>query len=243
MRGVFLHVLGDALGSVVVIISALIIWFTDWEYENYIDPAMSIMIVIIISYTTMPLLKESAMILMQTVPTHIEIEDIKNRLLKIDGVLAVHELHIWQLAGDRIIASAHIRCHNLQEYMRVAVKIKRFFHNEGIHSTTMQPEFDDPPMVEGTNGEEDAKPIRMSSCILPCPPDTKTKNCDSSVCCIPPKKPVLVVSGVPASNDIELRASAQVLEKVLEVDQEREPLNEVTVTFPSTTSAPPSYQT
>lgn len=64
-------------------------------------------------------------------------------LFQIDGVLAVHEFHVWQLAGDRIIASAHIRCHNLQEYMAIAEKVKEFFHNEGIHSTTIQPEFTD----------------------------------------------------------------------------------------------------
>ena len=57
-----------------------------------------------------PLLIESAMILLQTVPTHIDIEELKKKLLQqCDGVLAVHEFHIWQLAGDRIIASAHIR--------------------------------------------------------------------------------------------------------------------------------------
>lgn len=62
---------------------------------------------------------------------------------QIDGVLAVHEFHVWQLAGDRIIASAHIRCHNLHDYMQIAEKVKEFFHNEGIHSTTIQPEFID----------------------------------------------------------------------------------------------------
>ena len=48
---------------------------------------------------------------------------------------------IQQLTGDRIIASAHIRCLNLSEYMKVAERVKEFFHDEGIHSTTIQPEF------------------------------------------------------------------------------------------------------
>ena len=178
---------GDALGSVVVIISALVIWFTDWEYEMYIDPAMSILLVCIISYTTLPLLRESALILMQTVPTHIEIEDIKKRLLEIDGVHAVHELHIWQLAGDRIIASAHIRCHDLQEYMRVAGKIKQFFHDVGIHSTTMQPEFEEVP-ANGVGGAPDDEAAiqainALTTCIISCPQDAK--NCEESVCCRP----------------------------------------------------------
>jgi len=60
---------------------------------------------------------------------------------QVEGVLAVHEFHVWQLAGNRIIASAHIRCLNLRDYMRIAEEVKSFFHNEGIHSTTIQPEF------------------------------------------------------------------------------------------------------
>lgn len=77
-----------------------------------------------------------------------QVDAIQRRLLeKVDGVLAVHEFHVWQLAGDRIIASAHIRCRNLSEYMKIAEKVKEFFHNEGIHSTTIQPEF-----VEGGDG-------------------------------------------------------------------------------------------
>lgn len=64
-------------------------------------------------------------------------------LSQIDGVLAVHEFHVWQLAGDRIIASAHIRCRNIHDYMQIAEQIKSFFHDMGIHSTTIQPEFVD----------------------------------------------------------------------------------------------------
>ena len=62
-------------------------------------------------------------------------------LLQVDGVCDVHELHVWQLAGNRIIASAHIRCRSLDDYARISDEIKSFFHHEGIHSTTIQPEF------------------------------------------------------------------------------------------------------
>uniref|UniRef100_T1L0U7 Cation efflux protein cytoplasmic domain-containing protein n=1 Tax=Tetranychus urticae TaxID=32264 RepID=T1L0U7_TETUR len=79
---------------------------------------------------TWPLLSESAMILLQTVPTHIEVEDLLETLTKeIKGALAVHEFHVWQLTGDLIIASAHIQVQNLQDYMRIAEKVKEFFHN------------------------------------------------------------------------------------------------------------------
>lgn len=57
MHGVFLHVLADALGSVVVIISALVIWLTEWEYKLYVDPALSVAMVCLIMWSTWPLCK------------------------------------------------------------------------------------------------------------------------------------------------------------------------------------------
>ncbi|KAM4601434.1 zinc transporter 1a [Polymixia lowei] len=183
MRGVFLHVLGDALGSVIVVVNALIFTFvwqpcnpdelcinpcinshsTDHQHHNhtlvdvwegattpkmagpcwvlYLDPTLCIMMVGILLYTTYPLLKESALILLQTVPKQIDMHRLNERLLGLDGVLAIHELHIWQLAGSRIIATAHIKCHDPTSYMEVAKRIKDFFHDEGIHATTIQPEF------------------------------------------------------------------------------------------------------
>nr|CAG4638582.1 EOG090X09D3 [Cyclestheria hislopi] len=178
MRGVFLHVLADALGSVVVMVSALLIWLTDWSFKMYIDPALSIAMVCLILWSTWPLLQESALILLQTVPTHIQLDDIQRKLLsQVDGVLAVHEFHVWQLAGDRIIASAHIRCRNLSDYMKIAEKVKEFFHNEGIHSTTIQPEFIELP-DESTSESE--------SCALDCP--SKDRTCAASTCCGPSKQ-------------------------------------------------------
>lgn len=180
MKGVFLHVLSDALGSVIVVCSALVVWLTDWKYKYYIDPALSIVLVILILHSVWPLLRESALILLQTVPTHIQVDAIQRRLLeKVDGVLAVHEFHVWQLAGDRIIASAHIRCRNLSEYMKIAEKVKEFFHNEGIHSTTIQPEFVELPIdgVEVTMGGGAEAP-----CALHCPTNDI---CNKATCCGP----------------------------------------------------------
>lgn len=73
MRGAFLHVLSDALGSVIVIISALVVWLTEWKYRYYMDPALSIVLVALILHSVWPLLRESALILLQTVPTHIQV--------------------------------------------------------------------------------------------------------------------------------------------------------------------------
>ncbi|XP_008395751.1 zinc transporter 1a [Poecilia reticulata] len=174
MRGVFLHVLGDALGSVIVVVNSLIFTFVwkpcadkscvnpciksrdvDLQAINqtgkvemagpcwvlYLDPTLCLIMVGILLYTTYPLLKESALILLQTVPKQVNIKRLNERLLSLDGVLAIHDLHIWQLAGSRIIATAHIKCRDPTSYMEVAKRIKDFFHDEGIHATTIQPEF------------------------------------------------------------------------------------------------------
>lgn len=136
--------------------------YTDWEYKLYMDPALSILLVILILHSVWPLLRESALILLQTVPTHIQVDAIQRRLLeKVDGVLAVHEFHVWQLAGDRIIASAHIRCRNLSEYMKIAEKVKEFFHHEGIHSTTIQPEFVEIEAMNSYSGESSIYSLRF----------------------------------------------------------------------------------
>jgi len=196
MRGVFLHVMADALGSVIVIISASIMQWTDWEYKLYVDPGLSLFMVMLMLRSVWPLLIESALILLQTVPTHIDIETLKKKLLEqVDGVLAVHEFHIWQLAGDRIIASAHIRCLNLSEYMKMAENIKEFFHNNGIHSTTIQPEFVDcngyVDSLGGGGSEFDKRSEKISDmdCALSCPkdPGKSEPNCVASQCCPDPQ--------------------------------------------------------
>jgi len=105
-------------------------------------------------------------------------------LAKVDGVLAVHESHVWQLAGDRIIASAHIRCKNLSEYMKIAEKVKEFFHNEGIHSTTIQPEFIDYDEDYQDNIEEHPEP---ENCVLDCP-KTNSDTCVLNTCCGPSRQ-------------------------------------------------------
>eukprot|EP00794_Sanderia_malayensis_P006011 gene6011-6709_t len=171
IRGVYLHVLGDALGSVIVIINALILQFQSGKWTHYVDPVMSVLMVMIILKTSIPLLKESSMILMQTVPTHLKIKEIQEKLVdQISGVLSVHEFHIWQLSGNKIIASAHVRCQNIHDYMAIANDLKEFFHNEGIHSTTIQPEF-----------EEHSNDVQ-NGCILECAPE---KNCAAQRCCGP----------------------------------------------------------
>ena len=61
--------------------------------------------------------------------------------MKVAGILDLHELHVWQLTGERTIATVHVRCKNSATYERLAEDLLAFFHEEGIHSLTVQPEF------------------------------------------------------------------------------------------------------
>ena len=80
-QGVFLHVMADALGSVVVLISAAVINFTDWECRFYLDPLLSLLIVVLICASTWPLFKESVLILLNSTPSHINTSQLESGLL------------------------------------------------------------------------------------------------------------------------------------------------------------------
>merc|ERR550525_1718340 len=149
ITGVFLHVLADALGSVVVCITSLLI----------------------ILVSTWPLLRDSTLILLNTIPAHIDLLDLETRLVTtVAGVSSIHELHVWRLVGRRVVASCHLEMtppplgtEPVDHHMHVARQVKEFFHKAGIHSTTIQLEYWTPKLSRA--GEKND----LGSCQLTCP--------------------------------------------------------------------------
>ncbi|KAK4691182.1 hypothetical protein P7C71_g5765, partial [Lecanoromycetidae sp. Uapishka_2] len=147
MRGVFLHVMGDALGNVGVISSALFIWLTHYSWRFYADPVISLLITFIIFGSAWPLCKAASRILLQAVPEHISIDDLKEDIEDIPGILSCHDIHVWQLSGDKMVASLHIKVdfdfkgEGSARYMELAKAVRRCLRACGIQSTTLQPEF------------------------------------------------------------------------------------------------------
>ena len=147
MRGVFLHVMGDALGNIGVIASALIIWLTDYSWRHYSDPAISLVITIIILGSAIPLCKAAGRILLQAVPAGLSIEDIKDDITGLDGIVSCHHVHVWQLSDTKLVASLHVQVafdfkgDGSARYMALAREIRQCLHEYGIHSSTIQPEF------------------------------------------------------------------------------------------------------
>ncbi|CCH43404.1 Cobalt uptake protein COT1 [Wickerhamomyces ciferrii] len=142
MHGVFLHVLGDALGNVGVILTALFIWKTDYSWKYYTDPLISLVITAIIFSSALPLCRRASRILLQATPSTISADSVQDDVLKVEGVVSVHDFHIWNLTEDIFIASLHVEVDASPEtFLVIASSIRAALHNYGIHSATVQPEF------------------------------------------------------------------------------------------------------
>ncbi|KAM9892748.1 hypothetical protein OXX69_011920, partial [Metschnikowia pulcherrima] len=97
MEGVFLHVLGDALGNVGVIVTALFIWKTDFSWRFYSDPVVSLFITLIIFSSALPLCRKSCKILLQATPQNLDSNLIVEEITLLPSIKAIHDFHVWNL--------------------------------------------------------------------------------------------------------------------------------------------------
>lgn len=157
MEGVFLHVLGDALGNIGVIATALFIWKTDYSWRFYFDPVISLLITVIIFTSALSLCRKSSKILLQATPAHVNSNLILNEIIKLESVKSVHDFHIWNLNEDILIASLHVELNHGPEvnntsndtidqidrvtFVNAVTQVREILHRFGIHSATIQPEF------------------------------------------------------------------------------------------------------
>jgi len=142
-KALMLHFMGDTLGSIIVMISGFLIKYDDTsKLLPYYDPICSLIIIFIIAFPTFKLYSQSFKILLQYSPTNINSDKLKNEIFILPFVLNIHELHIWQLDETIIIGTIHFQCDNNNNIQHKCILIKNIFHKYGIHSTTVQPEFD-----------------------------------------------------------------------------------------------------
>ena len=104
MRGAYLEVLGDLLGSVAVIAAAIIISLTGW---TPIDPIASVVIAGLILPRTWTLLREAVDILLQATPRGVKLEEVRQHVLRARGVVDIHDLHAWTLTSGQNVVSLH----------------------------------------------------------------------------------------------------------------------------------------
>jgi len=105
LKGAFLHVLSDALGSVGAMVAAIVILRTG---AYWTDTLVSILIGFLIIYSSWGLVRESVNILMEGVPSGVDIRDIENAVLEHGGVCCVYDLHVWSITSNRVALSAHV---------------------------------------------------------------------------------------------------------------------------------------
>jgi cobalt-zinc-cadmium efflux system protein len=104
MRAVFVHVISDLVGSIGVLIAGALTYFTGWMQA---DPVVSILIGVLVLYGSWGLVREGVDILMESVPRHIDLDEMRTDLLAVSGTEEVHDLHVWCLTTRQIALSAH----------------------------------------------------------------------------------------------------------------------------------------
>lgn len=136
VRGAWLHVLTDALGSVGALLGGAAIWAFGWAWA---DPAVSVAIGALVIFSTWSLLREAIAVLMEGAPGHIDVDAVRDEMMVVAGISAVHDLHIWSITSGMVALSAHARLADDRPGDDVLAEIRRRLHARfGIDHVTIQ---------------------------------------------------------------------------------------------------------
>jgi cobalt-zinc-cadmium efflux system protein len=139
IRGAYLHMAGDAAVSFGVVLAALVIMVTGW---TWIDPAVSLCVAAIVLVSGWGLARDSVNLALDAVPATIELGEVRAYLAALDGVSAVHDLHVWAMSTNETALTAHlVRPGGTDDHFlhHVCAELSRRFH---IHHSTLQVETD-----------------------------------------------------------------------------------------------------
>jgi cobalt-zinc-cadmium efflux system protein len=150
-RAAMLHVLGDALGSAAALAAGVVIALGGWLR---IDAVASVAICLLIAASAVRLTRESVHALMEGVPHGVSVDAIGVEMARVDGVVSVHDLHVWMLSGSRMALSAHVVVDNIREWDRTLGALQECLHAQfGIDHVTLQPESATRPLVRRQLGD------------------------------------------------------------------------------------------
>lgn len=139
VRGAYLHVLGDLLGSIGAIGAALVVLLTGWTPA---DPLISCAVALLILVGSWRLVRESVDILLEAVPRDIDLEAVRRAMMDVEGVRDVHDLHVWTLTSGYRAMSGHALIADPREHAHVLATIHRRMHDDfGISHVTVQVEY------------------------------------------------------------------------------------------------------
>ena len=142
LRGAFLHMAADAAVSAAVVVSGLLIV---WTGQQWIDPVMSLAVAVVILWGSVNLLKESVWMSLAGVPAGIDVDQVEVALAGLDGVEAVHDLHIWPLSTTETALTAHIVTAIADYPDELLARARAVLHSFRIEHCTIQVERHHPP--------------------------------------------------------------------------------------------------
>jgi cobalt-zinc-cadmium efflux system protein len=138
VRGAYLEVVGDLLGSAGVIVAAAIIGVTGWSYA---DPIVAVIVALMILPRTFALGQAAVRILVQAAPKRLDMAEVRDRLARVPGVCDVHDLHVWTLTSGMDVASAHLSLEPAAELGAVLAVARAALHEDfDIDHATLQAE-------------------------------------------------------------------------------------------------------
>jgi len=137
IRAAFMHMLGDAVSSLAIVGGAIAIHFTGLES---IDPILSVLIGALIIWTAWDIIKESLNVLLEGLPRGLELATVTNALRELEGVVDVHDVHIWSLGSSAHAMSCHVLIEDMppSESNAILVRINDVLCRFHIHHTTVQ---------------------------------------------------------------------------------------------------------
>ncbi|WP_353167241.1 cation diffusion facilitator family transporter [Acinetobacter sp.] len=158
IKGAYLEVLSDALGSVGVVVGGAIIYFTGWMW---VDTVIAVLIGFWVLPRTWILLKQSINILLEGVPEEIDIEKLRNDLLSIKGVESIHQLKVWAITSKNVHLTVHLYAPEADRNLLYQQAMEMLSHQHGITEMTLQIE-DDADMVDSHTAPEHVQGSSMA---------------------------------------------------------------------------------
>lgn len=149
LRSALLHVLGDLLGSVGAIIAGVFILLFNW---NIADPIASVIVAILILVSGWRITRDSIHVLMEGKPENIDVEEVKQQLLELNGVLQVHDLHVWSITSDFPALSCHLIVKQEVNRDRLLQEASNVLHTQfSLNHTTIQIEGEGTTIIDHEN--------------------------------------------------------------------------------------------
>lgn len=135
VRGAYLHMIADALVSVGVVVSGVVIAFTGW---TVIDPIVGLVVALVIVISTWELLTDSLRLSLDGVPEGIDMEQVREAISSVEGVSDVHHIHVWALSTTENALTAHLLTNNLPEAEQIRNRIRERLRELGITHVTLE---------------------------------------------------------------------------------------------------------